>query len=150
MKIFWANYFRNIFAGGGGGYIGDPKTALAKVGNGPNTVSWSTVSNTKLSEFFRGSLSSGERTQWVPLSLLFMCQSELTEFLAELTEFAPKLSEAQWVLFSETVLSKQYSARFLKSARGPFSSGTCAVLKIPNSSGTKVCTGDFCASGTRI
>ena len=32
---------------------------------------------------------------------------------AELTEFAPKLSEAQWVLFSETVLSKQHSARFL-------------------------------------
>ena len=61
---------------------------------------------------FLGLLSSGERTQWVPLSLLFVCQSELTEFLAELTEFAPKLSEAQWVLFSETVLSKQYSARF--------------------------------------
>ena len=63
---------------------------------------------------FRGSLSSGERTQWVPLSLLCVCQSELTEFFAELTEFAVKLSEAQWVLFSETVLSKQYSARFLE------------------------------------
>ena len=51
---------------------------------------------------FWGSLSSGERTQWVPLSLLFVCQSELTEFfLGEL---------AQWVLVSETVLSKQYSA----------------------------------------
>ena len=62
---------------------------------------------------FRGSLSSGERTQWVPFSLLFVCKRELTEFFAELTEFAPKLSEAQWVLFSETVLSKQYSARFL-------------------------------------
>ena len=35
-----------------------------------------------------------------------MCQSELTEFFAELTEFAPKPSEAQWVLFSEF---KQYS-----------------------------------------
>ena len=42
---------------------------------------------------FWGSLSSGERTQWVPLSLLFVCQSELTEFFAELTEFALKLSE---------------------------------------------------------
>ena len=42
---------------------------------------------------FRGSLSSGDRTQWVPLSLLFVCQSELTEFWAELTEFAVKLSE---------------------------------------------------------
>ena len=62
---------------------------------------------------FGGSLSSGERTQWVPFSLLFVCKRELTEFFAELTEFAPKLSEAQWVFFSETVLSKQYSARFL-------------------------------------
>ena len=32
-------------------------------GNGPNTVSESTVSNTELSEFCWGSLSSGERTQ---------------------------------------------------------------------------------------
>ena len=63
------------------------------IGNGPNTVSGSTVSNTELSEFFWGSPSSGERTQWVPLSLLFVCQSELTEFFAELTEFAVKLSE---------------------------------------------------------
>ena len=45
-----------------------------------------------------------------------MCQSELTEFCAELTEFAVKLSEAQRVPFSETVLSKHYSIRFL----GPF------------------------------
>ena len=37
--------------------------------------------------------------------------------LAEPTEFAPKLSEAQWVLFSETVLSKQYSTRFLMLRR---------------------------------
>ena len=58
-------------------------------------------------------VGSGERTQWAPLSLLFVCQSELTEFSPELTEFALKLSEAQWVLSSETVLSKQYSARFL-------------------------------------
>ena len=62
---------------------------------------------------FLPSPSSGERTQWVPLSLLLVFQSELTEFSAEITEFAPKLSEAQWVLFSETVLSKDYSARFL-------------------------------------
>ena len=54
----------------------------------------------------RGSLSSGEWTQWVPLSLLFVCQSELTEFFAELTEFATKLSEAQWVLPCETLLSR--------------------------------------------
>ena len=62
---------------------------------------------------FRGSLSFGERTQWVPLGLYFVCKHELTKFVAELTEFAAELSEAQWVLFSETVLSKQYSARFL-------------------------------------
>ena len=42
---------------------------------------------------FLGSLSSGERTQWVPFSLLFVCKCELTEFLAELTEFAAELSE---------------------------------------------------------
>ena len=40
--------------------------------------------------------------------------------MAELTEFAPKLSEAQRVLFSETVLSKQYSARFLNIASQDF------------------------------
>ena len=70
-----------------------------------NTVSESTVSSTELSEF----LSLTE----FPLGLWFACQSELTEFFAELTEFAVKLSEAQWVLSSETVLLKQYSARFL-------------------------------------
>ena len=57
----------------------------AEIGSG------STVSNTELS-VLRGSLSSGERSQWVPFSLLLVCQSELTEFLAELTEFAAKLN----------------------------------------------------------
>ena len=33
------------------------------LGNRPKTVSGSMVSNTELSDFFRGSLSSGERTQ---------------------------------------------------------------------------------------
>ena len=47
----------------------------------------------RVSGFFLGSLSSGERTQWVPFSLLFVCKCELTEFLAELTEFAAELSE---------------------------------------------------------
>ena len=67
---------------------------------------------------FWPSPSAGARAQWVPLSLLFVCQSELTEFFAELTEFAVELSEAQWVLFSETVLSKQYSARCLVEGSG--------------------------------
>ena len=64
---------------------------------------------------FWPSPSSTERAQWVPLSLLFVCQSELTEFFAELTEFAPKLSEAQWVLFSETcsALETVFRYRFL-------------------------------------
>ena len=55
-----------------------------------------------------GSLSSGERTQWVPFSLSFVCKRELTEFLAELTEFALKLSE-----FS---LPKQYSRNSIPPA----------------------------------
>ena len=70
----------------------------------------STVSNTELSEFFGA--------HWVP-------GSELSEFLsayylcvnAKLTEFFPRTHrvcpKTQWVLSSETVLSKQYSARFL-------------------------------------
>ena len=55
---------------------------------------------------FLPSPSSWERTQWVPLSLLVVCRSELAEFFAELTEFAPKLSEAQWVVFSEREYSR--------------------------------------------
>ena len=67
----------------------------------------SSVSFLALTEF-RGesSVSSPQPIICVP--------RELTEFFAELTEFVP--SEAQWVLFSETVLSKQYSARFLEQA----------------------------------
>ena len=53
------------------------------------------------------------------LSAYDLCaKSELPEFFAELTEFAPELSEAQWVLFSETVLLKQYPARFLWKSGG--------------------------------
>ena len=37
--------------------------------------------------------SSRERTQRVPLSLVFVCQSKLTECFAELTEFAAELNE---------------------------------------------------------
>ena len=52
-----------------GGYRRNPKFCamvvpyLGWIGNGPNTVSGSTVSDAELSEFFLGSLSSGERTQ---------------------------------------------------------------------------------------
>ena len=57
--------------------------------------------------FWASTSSGGGQTQWVPLSLFFVCQSELTQFFSELTEFAAELSE-----FS---LPKQYSARFLVS-----------------------------------
>ena len=52
------------------------------LGSGPNTVSGSTVSNTELSEF---------------LSAYYLCAKANSPsfFFAELTEFAPKLSEAQ-------------------------------------------------------
>ena len=84
---------------------------------------------------FWGSLSSGGRTQWVPLRPLFVCQNELTKFFAELTEFAPKLSEAQWVLFSDTVLSKQYSATvslcvFLRKTSKRFTSNFCSGVPL--------------------
>ena len=70
----------------------DPRSS---VGNGPNTVSGSTVSNTELSEFsglieFRGANSV---SSFQPI--ICVCKRELTEFFAEPTEFAPKLSEAQ-------------------------------------------------------
>ena len=64
----------------------------------PNSVSFSGLTE------FQGANSVSS------FSLLFVCKGELTEFFAELTELAAKLSEAQWVLFSETVLSKQNSA----------------------------------------
>ena len=71
-------------------------TIYARFGNGQNTVS-----EHRAQWVFWSSPSSGDRTQWGPLSLLFVCQSELTEFFAELTEFAAELSE-----FS---LPRQYS-----------------------------------------
>ena len=77
-----------------------PKTVLDPpphvcFGNGPNTVSESTVSNTELSEFFgphRVPVGGNSVSSSQPI---FACQSELTEIFAELTEFAIKLSEAQ-------------------------------------------------------
>ena len=67
---------------------------LLCVGNGVNTVSESTVSNTEVSEFFGPHRAPGRELSEF-LSAYYLCQSELTEFLAELTEFAVKLSEAQ-------------------------------------------------------
>ena len=83
-------------------------------GNGPNTVSVSTVSSTELSEFSGPRRVPGRELSEL-LSAYYLCAKANSPsfFFAELTKFAPKLSEAQWVLFSETVLLKQYSARFL-------------------------------------
>ena len=76
------------------------------LGNGPNTVLESTVSNTELSEFFGPHrVPGGELSEF--LSAYYCVNKRTHRVLAELTEFAQKLSEAQWVLFSETVLSKQ-------------------------------------------
>ena len=64
-----------------------------------------------------------------------MCKSELTEFVAALTEFAQKLCE---FLSSETVLSKQYSGRFLASS--------CAKFEV-KSGGVEVCLRDGHSAG---
>ena len=92
---------------------------------------------------FRGSLSSGERAQWVPLSPIFVCQRELTEFFAEVTEFAAELSEAQWVLFSETVLSNYAGSGLLQ---GPFLENNLFPLK----SGFKMCFGRWAEMGPKL
>ena len=82
--------------------------------NGPNTVSESTVSNTELSDFFCPHRVPGRELSEF-LSAYYLCdKANSPSFFAELTGFAPKLSEARWVLFSETALSKQQSARFLR------------------------------------
>ena len=53
---------------------------------------------------FRPSPSSGERAQWVPLSLLFVCQSKLTEF----SQSSPSLPYNLMTL-SKFSSPKQYS-----------------------------------------
>ena len=103
QKIMWATAFL---------CEQDKNRSAPFFGNGPNTVSESTVPKTELSEFFGA--------HWVPgsefsefLSAYDLCaQANSPSFTAELTEFAVKLSEAQWVLSSETVLSKQYFRPF--------------------------------------
>ena len=89
--------------------IFEPRSAAkALFGNGPNTVSGSTVSNTELSEFFWA--------HWVP-------GSELSEFLSaydlcaqvnspSFSQNSPSLPYTQWGSVSSLV-PKQCSARFL-------------------------------------
>ena len=66
-----------------------------------------------------GSLSSGERTQRVPLSLAFVCQSELTEFFAELTEFAAVCPETQWGSVSSLLRNSTPETVFRPFPRNP-------------------------------
>ena len=83
----------------------------------------------KRAEYGFGEHGFKHRAQWVFVALTefrgessasssqpIICVTKRTHrvvFFAELTEFAAELSEAQWVLFSETVLAEQCSARFL-------------------------------------
>ena len=69
-----------------------PDLSFFLFGNGPNTVSESTVSNPELSEFFGPHRVPGRELSEF-LSACYVCQSELAEFFAELTELTVKLSE---------------------------------------------------------
>ena len=65
------------------------------IGNGPNTVSGTTVSNTELSEFFVALTEFRGESSLSSSQPIICVQGELTEFFGELTEFAVELSEAQ-------------------------------------------------------
>ena len=72
-------------------FMRPPPFSLSETGR--TRVLESTVSNTKLSEFFLPSPSSGERTQRVPLSLFcFVCLSELTEWFPRNSPSLPQKS----------------------------------------------------------
>ena len=66
--------------------------SLGKIGNGPNTVSESTVSNTKLSEFFGSDRVPGRELSELP-SAYDLCAKATHRVFAKLTEFAAELSE---------------------------------------------------------
>ena len=70
---------------------------IPSFGNGQNPVSESTVSNTELSEFFGPHRVPGR---------------ELSEFLSA-CNLCAKTNSPSFFFLSKTVLSKQYSARFL-------------------------------------
>ena len=72
-----------------------PFIDLPLIGNGPNTVSESTVSNTELSEFFGPHRVPGRGlSEFLPAHYL-CAKANSPSFFAELTEFDVKLSEAQ-------------------------------------------------------
>ena len=70
------------------------------LGDGPDTVLESTVSNAELRELFCPFRVLGRELSEFLSSYFLVCQNELTEFFTELTKFAADLSE-----FS---LAKQY------------------------------------------
>ena len=105
-------------------------------GNGPNTVSESTVSNTELSEFLLPSPSSGEGAQWVPLSLLFVCQSELTEFFFFFfSQNSPTFTQ-DTVRLSEFSSPKQYSRNSIPPVSSLFS--TCPTATTTTTTQTHI------------
>ena len=92
-----------------------PTTALStlqELGNGPNTVSESTVSNTELSEFF-GPHRAPRRKLSEFRSAYYPCAKANSPSFSQKTHRVRRWT--QWVLSSEAVLSKQYSACFLKN-----------------------------------
>ena len=73
-----------------------------EIGNGLNTVSESTVSNTELSEFFWAHWVLGSELSEF-LSPYYLCaKANSPSFSQNSPMFAIKLSEAQWVLFSRS------------------------------------------------
>ena len=70
-------------------------SAHPNFGNGPNTVSESTVSNTELSEFFGPHRVPGRELSEFLSAYSLCAKANSPSFFTELTEFAVKLSEAQ-------------------------------------------------------
>ena len=88
-------------------------SALVRSETGRIRFRGSTVSNTELSEFFWGSLSFGERTQWVPLSLL--CVNSNSPSLSQNSPSLPQNS----VRLSEFSSPKQYSRNSIPPVSKP-------------------------------
>ena len=74
-------------------------------------VSESTVSNTNSVSFFVLTEFQGENSMSSSQPIIFVCQSELTEFFRRTHQLCCR---THWVHSADTVLSKQYSARFPK------------------------------------
>ena len=97
----------------------------------------STVSNTELGDLFWPSPSSGKRTPRAPLSLVFVCQSELTELFAELTFSPPKQHSRNSIppfpSFGSCRAPEEMSYRTQITSGEPPTSGSsfCRFLEVP-------------------